>query len=194
MKTKRNIFKNYVVVLRIAGAILLICAVASALLDKLLAAVNESPQRLVYHTDHAAILRACKEVLKDPRAAGFPNPTNGFSDVDRWQNGSKALHRLPDVLQDLDFEFISIQGDQAKIFFGGGFGHWGFSTSPVSREYQMELIPGLWYWSEFGHPRDPSKHPYYLTSVLLFLGSAIAFGLATWLRRRSNSSVVKPIA
>ena len=69
---------------------------------------------------------------------------------------------------------MTVEGNQATIYFGGGFGHWGYSTAPPAGGARVQLVPGLWFWSEYGLPRDPSKFPYYRTGERMFLGGIIA--------------------
>jgi len=191
VKMKRRVLVALSVVLALAGGILCIAAVASALFDRISESLDVSPQRLVYHTDHAAILRACREVLADPQAAGFPKTTKGYSMVSGSQSGMKPPAALPAVLRDLNFEFMDVEDDRATIFFGSGFGHWGYSTVPAQGNSQLELIPGLWFWSEDRLPRDSSKFPYYRTSKRILLGGVVALAVAIVLvihSRRSATS------
>ena len=172
--------------LGVAGVILLICAASSAFSDRLSEALDAGPQWLAYHTDHRAVLEACRQVVKDPQAAGFPPATNGHAMVDGSQNGT-APAALPAVLRDLKFEDMIVRGDEATITFGGGTGHWGFTTGQplTERDPQWELIPGLWYWTEGGSfPRDLAKFPYYQTSKRMLAGGVVAIGLAVALAIR----------
>ena len=174
--------------LGVAGVILLIGAAFSAFPDRLSEVLDVGPQRLAYHTDHRAILEACRQVLKDPQAAGFPPANNGRGAmVDGSQNGT-APATLPAVLRDLKFEYMVLQGDEAIITFGGGFGQWGFATGQglTVRAPQWELIPGLWYWTDEGgsFPRDLAKFPYYQTSKRMLASGVVAIGLAVALAIR----------
>jgi hypothetical protein len=147
-----------------------------------------SPVRLVYHTDHSAVLRACQQVVANPQAAGFPNLADGPASVQGWQNGSRPPAALDPVLRDLDFESMSVDANGATIFFGGGFGHWGYATAPRAHTYQLQVIPGLWFWSETGLPTDQSKFPYGPMSKRLLVGglitliAGVAFRVKSWQR------------
>src|SRR4051812_29096332 len=96
-------------VLIVAASMLLIAAGVSALSDHMSEsrdARGDSPQRLVYQTDHAAILRGCQQVLADPQAAGFSKPSSyGESFVD----GSKPPAALPAALRALKFETMVVR-------------------------------------------------------------------------------------
>jgi hypothetical protein len=117
-------------------------------------------------------------VLNDPVAAGFPK---GQDLIGGSQGGSVPPAALPAVLRNLHFETMIIRDQHAEIWFGGGFGHWGYSTAPIWDDREavvpnanhVELIPGLWFWSDYPLPRDLSKHPYYATSKWL-IGGGIA--------------------
>jgi hypothetical protein len=173
-----------VVSILLYAAAMLIAAAVSALFDGFAKGVDAGPQRLLYHTDHAAVLRACREVLADPQKAGFQKSPSGYSEVNGSQSGITPPTALPAALRELNFEFMNVEGDQATIFFGGGFGHWGFSTAPSPGNAQVVVIPGLWFWSEFRLPPDPAHATYYHTSLWLLLGSALMVGAAIVVARR----------
>ena len=131
------------------------------LIDWIGESLNPGQERLVYHTDHAAVLRACREVAVDPEAHGFPKPKDGHTAVMGSQAGAPAPASLPAVLRDLHFEDMEIDKNSVTITFGSGFGHWGYMTVPVRGVSEIELIPGLWFWSEGRIPRDTSRSAYY---------------------------------
>jgi hypothetical protein len=66
-----------------------------------------------------------------------------------------------------------IEDHAAVIHFGGGWGNWGYSTVSRPDEHQLELIPGLWYWSDYPLPRDPSKTSYHIVSFALAGGGLV---------------------
>jgi hypothetical protein len=92
-----------------------------------------------------------------------------------------------------------IENGHATIYFGGGFGHWGYSTIAVQGgTTQLKVAPGLWFWSEYGLPPDSSKLPYYRTCKWLLMGSAIfaIAGIAVLIyrgRRRGRDCVPPPL-
>ncbi len=172
---KRRYLLVISITLQITAMILFVAAAGSMLFDRFKEGVNAGAEQLVYHTDNAAILKACRLVLANPQAAGFPMPTNGASQVLGPQSGSAPAAALPAALRNLNFEFMSVEGGHVTIYFGGGFGHWGYSTAPVQGQVpQLSLAPGLWFWSEFGLPPDLSKFPYYRTGKLLLLAGLIS--------------------
>jgi hypothetical protein len=193
LKPRHRIRFAFISLLWIGGICFCIAAAGSASLDRISKNIDESPRHLIYHTNHNTVLKACKEVLNDPQAAGFPKPVNGQATINGSQGGQPPAN-LPAVLKNLRFEFMVIDHHTATIYFGGGFGHWGYSTTPVPAQAQLELIPGLWFWSEYKLPRDISKYPYYSTSKRLLLGGVALFGIAIVLmiysqRRCSVSSI-----
>ncbi len=179
---KHRILAVLSILLPLTAAILLASAGLSMLLDKFREWLDAGPQILLYHTNHAAVLQACQSVLGDPQAAGFPKPTDGITTLDGLPFGRNPLGAFPATLRNLNFEFMTVQSKQATIYLGGGFGHWGFSTAPVQGSPQVQVIPGLWFWSEFGLPRDPSKSPYFRTAEWLLVGAVIATLAAILLR------------
>jgi hypothetical protein len=150
--------------------LLFIAAALSMLTDRFNEGVNAGGEQLVYHTDNAAVLQACQVVLANPQAAGFPIPTNGVSQIEGQQSGTAPPAALPGALQNLNFEFMNVEAGQITIYFGGGFGHWGYSTAPS----QLQLVPGLWFWSDFGLPPDLTRFPYYRTGKRLLLAGLIS--------------------
>jgi hypothetical protein len=174
VNAKRHILSALSVMLALAGVFLLIAAACSFMSDRMTEVFEAGPQLLVYHTNHAAVLAACQQVLANPQAAGFPIPTNGTSMLDGSQNGGATPPAaLSATLSNLNFEFMVVADHQATIYFGGGFGGWGYATTqPEPNQSQMQLIPGLWFWMDEGGqlPRDPSKFPYYRTSKRLLMG------------------------
>jgi hypothetical protein len=190
VNAKRRILTALSILLALTAAILFVSASLSMLLDKFREGLDAGPRILLYHTNHAAVLQACQSVLADPQAAGFPMPTNGVTTLDGLQSGGNPPVAFPATLRNLNFEFMTVQGNQATIYFGGGFGHWGFSTASMPGGPRVQVIPGLWFWSEYGLPRDPSKSPYYRIGECLLLGSAVSTAAAILLRayrRRTRS-------
>ena len=84
---KHRILAVWGVVLAIAAALLMVAGAGSMLLDSFRRGIDAGPQQLVYHTNHAAVLHACTDVLKDPQGAGFPTAQNGIFNLDGPQSG-----------------------------------------------------------------------------------------------------------
>lgn len=159
----------------------------SCVCDYFSKALDAGPQQLAYHTDHRAVLEAMNQVLDNPQAAGFPPFKNGWAMVNGSQNAGPAPAALPAVLKDLHFEFMNIrEPHKAIIYFGGGFGHWGFTNYVPDGSSHWELSHGLWYFTDEGgsFPRDTSKFPYYQTSKRLLMGGLALIALAIALHFR----------
>ncbi len=179
MKGHQWVFYGLSFLLVIAAVLLFLAAAGTAVRDALIRPVWTSELRLIHQTNHQAVLQACQNVLSDPQAAGFPK---GKDFILGSQNGVSPPAALPAVLRNLDFESMLIRDQHVEIWFGGGFGGWGYSTAPIWGYWgavfpdvnHLELIPGLWLWSEYPLPRDLSKNPYYSTSIALLTGGAAA--------------------
>jgi hypothetical protein len=190
---KQPIHAALPIALGLSALILFISAGISLLLDSFHKSVDAGPQNLIYHTNPAAVLQACGAVLANPQAAGFPSATNGIASIQGPQTGVNPPASLPAALRNLNFEFMTIQGNQLMIYFGGGFGHWGFSTAPLPGGAQLQLIPGLWFWSEFGLPPNPAKVKYYRTGEWLIGGGIIVTiaAITVQIYRRRISALVE---
>jgi hypothetical protein len=191
---KSKILFGTAVALFVVGASLVISATLSALSERYSKIMDAVQERLVYHTDHHAVLAACQQVLKNPQAAGFPPVKDGYAMIDGSQNGGPIPAELPAVLQNLAFEDMICSDGAATVMFGGGFGGWGFTTAPpdpLDRNPHWQLIPGLWYWTDEGgtFPRDLLKFPYYRTSIQLLAGGVLAIALAVTLAIRSRKKL-----
>jgi hypothetical protein len=125
VNAKARILLKTSILLWIAAVSLFICAGVSMFLARFKTYVDAGGEQLVYHTNNAAVLQACRVVLADPQSAGFPKPTNGVSEISDPQTGSVPSAALPAALRNLNFEVINVEGDKITIYFGGGFGHWG---------------------------------------------------------------------
>jgi hypothetical protein len=119
LKPRHRIRAAFITLLWIGGFCFGIAAAGSAVFDRISKSIDASPRRLIYHTNHKAVLQACKEVLRDPQAAGFPKPVNGQAIVNGSQGGQPPAN-LPAVLKNLHFEFMVIDQHTATIYFGGG--------------------------------------------------------------------------
>jgi len=136
--------------------------------EALLAPAEASEQQLVYRTNHAKILEACRWIEAKRATLGLKGET-----ID---NVGAVHDALPDVVRQLDLELIRVEDTGVMIYFGGGFGHWGFEaphTDPTPQDDRgpWQLIPGRWYWNEWGRfPRDPAKPVRVRTSTLILAG------------------------
>ena len=194
INAKRRALLVLSIALQVTAAVLFVAAAGSMLLDRFREGIDAGGERLVYHTDNAAVARACQLVLADPKAAGFPPATNGVSQVSGFQFGDVPPAALPAVLRNLNFEVMNVEATQITILFGGGFGHWGYSTTTPQGD-QLQVAPGLWFWSDFGLPPDLSKFPYYRTGKRFLMAglisTAAALLLLVYRSRRFNLEMIK---
>ena len=179
------------ILLFVWSGIFAIVGVLSLTFDRLDRAFDAVPQRLVYQTNHYAILDACRQVLKDPQAAGFPPMKNGRTSILGSAYGEAIPAALPAALRDLQFTHMHVADDRVEIWLGSGFASWGFTTVPGrTRQAEWELIPGLWYFTEEGGklPRDPTKQPYFRNCKRYWLAAAIALAAALGVTYRLRSA------
>src|SRR5438045_338369 len=91
VRSTRNIFYFLgIIIFGCGGIVLLILAATSWLNDRENQAmgIETSMQRLVYQTDHQAVLDACKAVLQNPQSYGFPPADQvGSTSLAGSQNG-----------------------------------------------------------------------------------------------------------
>jgi hypothetical protein len=197
-KNRRFYLLVIAILLFVWSGVFALVGVASLLHDRLDQAWSATPQRLVYHIDHQAVLDACRQVLKDPQAAGFPPMRNGATEIAGLQISETVPAALPAVLRELKFAQMLVTEGRAEIWFGGGFAHWGFVTG---RERvgtsEWELIPGLIFFADQGgkYPRDPVKQPYFRNCKRYWLAAAIALaaGLGVTYRLRSARGQLKQL-
>jgi hypothetical protein len=158
-------------------------------INHVFAKVTADEQKLIYQTDHAALLAACQQVIADPTAFGADKDGHMLGP---WGGADAPNPKLPPAIRSLDFECINVDSKSnppsMEILFGGGFYHYGLATSTAFRGGIKELIPGLWYWNEAGKlPPDPAKWrvptmPALFVLSWLLLAGAVA--LLLWNRRR----------
>jgi hypothetical protein len=117
----------------------------------------EAKQRLIlYHTNHAAIVEACK-FIRDNRATFKPDPN--------W-NPPTMIHpdptssTIPKVIRDLHPHTIVMSGagdGTVGIEMGGGFYHYGltFAETKPAAFADKQVAPNLWFYSEDGKMPPP---------------------------------------
>ncbi len=114
---------------------------------------------LIYQTNHAAILAACREMLLHKRDYGdHQHPGSASEPVSDYIVLDSDDRRLPAVIRHFKPATITIKDDSVEIEMGGGFFHYGltaFAQGAVSELHHKDLggtrrlIPGLWYdWEE----------------------------------------------
>jgi hypothetical protein len=99
--------------------------------------VDERQRRIVYHSDHPAILAAAQQLLRTAKTA---DPV--FYD--------RSDARLPTVIRKLRPSDVAVDTSRVSIEMGGGWEHYGLDVyaAGVRPESDFELIPGLWYHSD----------------------------------------------
>jgi hypothetical protein len=100
--------------------------------------VESSQRKILYETDHRAVLEAGRQVLADSSTFSSELPTAS----------------LPKILHDLKPSYVEISPDRLSVHveMGGGFFHFGYDIyrEGAKGSGTKELIPGLWYYSEDG--------------------------------------------
>ena len=98
---------------------------------------RQERDRLLNHTDHEALLKACRDLM-----ANHPEVSMGHVENDP---------RIPDVIRRLGVSYITIKPDYVHIELHGGFDHYGvdaFAEGEENPDGGQELIDGLWYYCE----------------------------------------------
>jgi hypothetical protein len=172
-----------VFVLSGAGGVMLGLGMLIRLGEAMNRGLEESEQRLAYHTDHQQVLDACRWLQVNPKLAHSYAPLRSRTPTGPATTSAPAFY--PAVLDTLNPEFINVSDDGVMIFFGGGFGHWWYyapnrepkQSGPIHGMWQ--LVPGLWYWNEWGRfPANPATAGRLRTSTKCFVGAGIAVALA----------------
>jgi hypothetical protein len=99
--------------------------------------VNADKERLLHATDHAAVLAACRELM---RAHAGPH---------RVLSGDNPL--LPEPIRSLHASDVSVDSDFVSIEMHGGFAHYGFRAFAEGVENHdcgdaVKLLDGLWFY------------------------------------------------
>ncbi len=133
-----------------------------ALVSKAIDELTAKKQRLLYRTDHHALLEACRESIKRFNEGAFS--TAGIHimseellahmqpPIDR-EKYAKDLKQIPEIILSLEPINLSFGQDRVTIVFMGGFDHAGVvaylnDKKAVPRDDDMELIPGLRYYDD----------------------------------------------
>ena len=118
--------------------------------------------RLLYHTDHEALLKAGREILrqgpKDPMNYRTLRPIHidGFP-VPRGVRIPKVVRELRPYASLINFNgYVVLQMQQGIVGFGVKIYPEGFNA-PANRYFSYgnrELLPGLWYY-DYRYGQDP---------------------------------------
>jgi hypothetical protein len=123
-------------VLTIAVPILLCCG-----LYFLMESRFTRPEKLLYDTDHQAVLEACRDLMARHKRGEIPDlffPNDpGF----------------PDVLRALRPSYLSVHDDMMVVEMHGASDHYGFFAYAEGSKWEgrdggQKLIDGLWWYGE----------------------------------------------
>jgi len=133
-----------------------------ALVSKAIDELTVKKQRLLYRTDHRALLEACRESIKRFNEGAFS--TAGIHimsedllahmqpPIDR-EKYAKDLKQIPEIVLSLEPVNILFGKERVTIVFMGGFDHAGVvayanDKEALPRDDDMELMPGLRYYDD----------------------------------------------
>jgi len=110
-------------------------------------------QQLLYHTNHAELLGACRFIL-DNRSKFRPNPEWSPPNI---SNPDPADPLMPAIIRGMQHVSVRVTDQFVQLEFGGGGYHYGiFGYAPgVTGSGTKELTPGLWFYSEDGRIPPP---------------------------------------
>jgi hypothetical protein len=120
---------------------------------------NRERRELLYETDHAALLEACREVMRNRHAydlvESLSDPDESFVDPHDPE--------VPRIIRDLEPRDIIATDDRVFIELHGAMDHYGVIALPEQlvddadhhRGGDIELVPGLWYHDERLSPLSP---------------------------------------
>ncbi|MFH1716052.1 MAG: hypothetical protein ABIF19_01765 [Planctomycetota bacterium] len=116
--------------------------------------IEDKQIRLLYKTDHQALLAACRELSKQVTKGELKAGTYWV----RGNNRSPEASQFPQPILDLKPNYVYIdENDCGRVMLEmfGGFTHFGVLAytedykKPTWAEYgDKELIPGLWYYDD----------------------------------------------
>jgi hypothetical protein len=119
-------------------------------------------QRLLYRTNHQALLAACRESIKRFNDGAFSTPTIYIMSKDLLEHTNppvdrekyaRDLKQIPPIILGLEPINIMFEKNRVTLVFMGGFDHAGVfayldDKEAVSGDDDMELIPGLRYYDD----------------------------------------------
>lgn len=99
---------------------------------------RQERDRLLHHTDHHALLKVCRELMRKHPKTRIREPDSD--------------PRVPEIIRRLGASSIAIEPDHVHIELHGGFDHYGVDAfaEGADRERGLKLVDGLWYYSEGG--------------------------------------------
>jgi hypothetical protein len=102
-----------------------------------------SPKKLLYETDHHAVLEACRDLMdRHKRGEEFPHFFNPNDPA------------FPDSLRPLRPSYLSVSDDFVLMEMHGGHDHYGFYAYAAGSEKEgkdggVKLIDGLWWYGDY---------------------------------------------
>ena len=97
---------------------------------------RQERNRLLNHTDHHALLKACRDLIRE-----YPDTTLSDPEHDT---------RSPEIIRGLGASWVYVRKDEVQIELHGGFYHHGviaFAEGNPREGGWIKLIDGLWYYS-----------------------------------------------
>jgi len=136
----------------VIAAVLLVIGIAIAIALSSSDEITRRERELLYHTDHAAVLAACREVFANQGKYRTNPAWNGMSPA-RTDLPDPADPNIPAAIKKLLPADIRIGRDNVRIELGGGFLHYGLiGYQPgAPGEGTLKLREGLWYYAEDGN-------------------------------------------
>jgi len=116
---------------------------------------NEERVQLLYQTDHAALLAACRSLMTNRNAFTREGSSPSTNHTHESFIDPKNTN-LPPIIQKLEPSYIEVTDEYLSLELHGGFDHYGVeavSERAMTNEGNglsgpFELIPGLWYYDE----------------------------------------------
>jgi hypothetical protein len=153
-------------------------------------------QRLLYKTDHPALLKACREAINRFNEGAFST-----SKIDMWPNEllkkmthidretyAKDLEQIPQIILDLEPVYLWFEENGVTVALIGGFGHAGVfadlnDADAQARDDDMKLIDGLRYYDD-GLREGGEEYKEYLKSL-----EREAIAPMDWRRKHMNTAL-----
>jgi len=112
--------------------------------------------RLLYRTDHQALLEACRTLIDEGYRGQY---------VMHWPGRHPEARKIPRIIRSLRPTYVRVKDDVVIIELWGGMSHYGvraysadFSTTRPDFSYgQKKLIDGLWFHSDFIQLEDEAE-------------------------------------
>lgn len=161
--------------------------------DKSVAELVVKKQRLLYKTDHNALLAACQEVTKHFNEGAFSRAKinvvsaeilKDMKQVDR-EKYAKDLKQIPAIILGLEPVYLWFDKDRVTVALIGGFDHAGVLAyisdgSTRTEDDELKLIDGLQYYDD-GLREVGEEYRDYLKSL-----QEEALSFLDWRRRQED--------